>query len=150
MTQFNPEKLSVLYLDKEELDILSRKYTLTHSDFTGELFLSIGSEYDSNKLKKLSVRFMRDEVLAEWKKKNGLYELHIYLHVSGGFIFGSAKFRDTILRSHLPLVFEVFRYAERDLISSKSFLEDALFVVHFKSQRKKYDRIEKMGKLRTT
>ncbi|NPD87922.1 MAG: hypothetical protein HGN29_04315 [Asgard group archaeon] len=51
MVNFNPNKLSVKYLHSENLDILSRKYTLTHSDFTGELFLSIDKDYDYQKLK---------------------------------------------------------------------------------------------------
>jgi len=51
MVILNHEKLNIEYLDSDKLDILSRRYTLTHSDFTGELFLSIGKEYDSKKLK---------------------------------------------------------------------------------------------------
>ncbi|NPD90187.1 MAG: hypothetical protein HGN29_15860 [Asgard group archaeon] len=147
MVNFNPNKLSVKYLHSENLDILSRKYTLTHSDFTGELFLSIGNDYDYKKLNKLYVRFMRDEVLAEWKGKNDKYELHIYTHISGGCILGGAKFRNNIIRSHLPLVFKILKYAERDLIDSNKFLNDASIIVHFKSKRKKYDKIENMGKL---
>ncbi|MHA2357892.1 MAG: staygreen family protein [Candidatus Heimdallarchaeaceae archaeon] len=147
MVSFNPNKLKVNYLDTDDIDILSRKYTLTHSDRTGDLFLSIGKNYDYKKLKKLYVRFMRDEVLAEWKKDDDKYELHIYTHISGGFIFGGAKLRDAIIRSHLPLVFDVIIYAERDLIKTYSFLEEASIFVHFNSKRKKYDRIENMGQL---
>ena len=149
MVDFISEKLTVKYLDSEDLEVLSRKYTLTHSDFTGELFLSIGKGYDYEKLKKTYIRFMRDEVLAEWKKDNDTYELHIYTHISGGFIFGGAKFRNQIIRRHLPLVFEIIKYAERNLIESNRFLEDATIFVHFKSKRKKYDKIEIMGKIKS-
>ncbi|NPD90196.1 MAG: hypothetical protein HGN29_15905 [Asgard group archaeon] len=92
---------------------------------------------------------MRDEVLAEWKRNNEKYELHIYTHISGGFVFGSAKFRDAIIRSYLQLVFELLKYAERDLIDSNKFLEEASIIVHFQSKKKKYDKIENMGKIKS-
>jgi len=150
MSHFKPEKLHIEYLESEDIDILARKYTLTHSDFTGDLFLTIGKEYDYKKIKQFYIRFMRDEVLAEWQKKDEQYELHIYVHISGGFICGGAGFRDKIIRSHLPLVLSLMRYAERELIEKNPVLEEAPFIVHFNSKRKKYDRIEKMGKIGKT
>ena len=149
MSNFKPEKLSIKRLYSDDLEILSRKYTLTHSDRTGDLFLSIGVEYDYQKLKNWYVRFMRDEVLAEWQKNDIEYELHIYVHISGGFIFGGARFRDWIIRNHLPLVFQVIKYAEKDLIEYNSFLEDASIIVHFQSKKKKYDKIENIGDIKS-
>ncbi len=149
MVNFNPDKLSIRKVYSDDLNILSRKYTLTHSDLTGELYLTIGKEYDYDKLKKLYVRFMRDEVLAEWKKNNDNYELHLYVHISGGFIFGGAKFRNAIIRSHLPLVLKILKYSEKDLIGSNTFLEEASIIVHFKSKKDKYDKIEDMGKIKS-
>jgi hypothetical protein len=48
MTRLNPDKLQVAYLAGATPDklIVPRLYTLTHSDTTGEISLSIGSEYD--------------------------------------------------------------------------------------------------------
>lgn len=147
MSSFNPDKLTVKYLDSESMDILSRKYTLTHSDSTGELFLSIGREYDYEKIQKLYIKLMRDEVLAEWKKNKEEYEFHIYVHISGGFIFGGPRFRNWIIRGHLPLVFDLFKYAEKENIKNNPSLKDAEIVVHFNSKRKKYNKIEKIGKI---
>ena len=67
MGRLNPEKLYVTFLSDVEADrlILPRRYTLTHSDITGELFLSIGHDYDKRQISKLYTRWMRDEVLAE-------------------------------------------------------------------------------------
>ena len=44
MFKFQPEKLSVTYKDEIEIKdfLFPRKYTLTHSDESGELFLSKG------------------------------------------------------------------------------------------------------------
>ena len=43
MADFNPEKLHIIYKDSVDVDklVLPRKYTLTHSDSTGDLFLTI-------------------------------------------------------------------------------------------------------------
>ena len=147
MSLFKPEKLHIKYSDNKDIDIISKKYTLTHSDFTGELFLTIGKEYDYKKLRQFYVRFMRDEVLAEWKKNEEKNELHIYVHISGGFICGGAGFRDKIIRSHLPLVIEVLRYAEQEMIQKNPNLEEAAILIHFNSKRKKYNKIEEVGKI---
>jgi hypothetical protein len=45
-----------------------RCYTLTHSDTTGELFLTIGPDFDRAQISGLYTRLMRDEVLAEWRE----------------------------------------------------------------------------------
>ncbi len=47
MSNFNPEKLFVTYKDGVTATgpIIPRRYTLTHSDVTGDLFLTIGCQY---------------------------------------------------------------------------------------------------------
>lgn len=150
MADLNPNKLHVVYKDSvDEFSLkLPRKYTLTHSDSTGELFLTIGTEYDYEQLSSLYTRFMRDEVLAEWKKSNDHYELHIYLHVSGGFTFGWAALRDRIFCHHLPLVLEVFRYGDRKCIEEMPVIGNSQIIVHFQSKKEKYDRIENYGQVK--
>ncbi|MDX1797867.1 MAG: staygreen family protein [Candidatus Lokiarchaeia archaeon] len=150
MADLNPEKLHVVYQDSVDADklVLPRKYTLTHSDSTGDLFLAIGSEYDLEQTSKRYTRFMRDEVLAEWQKKNDHYELHFYLHVSGGFCFGWAGLRDRIFRYHLPLVFQAIRYGDKELIDSLPVIQSSSIFVHFQSKNKKYNKIENFGKVR--
>jgi len=150
MSELNPEKLHVVYKDSIDIDKLElpRKYTLTHSDSTGELFLTIRTEYDYDQISGLYTRFMRDEVLAEWQKKNGDYELHLFLHVSGGFCFGWAGLRDRIFRHHLPLVLEVIRYGDKELFERMPEVKNAKIFVHFESNRKKYDKIEYFGRIK--
>lgn len=150
MADLNPEKLHVVYKDSVDVDklIMPRKYTLTHSDSTGDLFLTIGSEYDLDQISSLYTRFMRDEVLAEWQKKNDHYELHIYLHVSGSFCFGWAGLRDRIFRSHLPLVLQVFRYGDKKLFDEMPAIKNSQIIVHFQSKKKKYDKIENFGQFK--
>ncbi len=150
MTDLNPDNLHVVYKDSiDEVSLkLPRKYTLTHSDSTGDLFLTIGSDYDFEQISSLYTRFMRDEVLAEWQKNNDQYELHIYMHVSGGFCFGWAGLRDRIFCYHLPLVLQAFKYGDKKLIEEMPEIENSDIIVHFQSKNKKYDRIENFGQIK--
>lgn len=47
--KFDAGKLSVSYL-VEEASSSRRRYTLTHNDITGELFLSVGSDYNTDQV----------------------------------------------------------------------------------------------------
>ena len=150
MSDLNPEKLHVEYkgsIAENKLD-LPRKYTLTHSDSTGDLFLTIGSEYDYEQISGLYTRFMRDEVLAEWQKKNGDYELHLYMHISGGFCFGWAGLRNKIFCYHLPLVLQTIKCGDKNLIKAMPELNNTQVIVHFQSKSKKYNRIENHGQIK--
>ncbi|UCC19536.1 MAG: staygreen family protein [Promethearchaeota archaeon] len=139
MTNFNPEKLHVLHQIPNEFNkvIIPRKYTLTHSDSTGDLFLTIGKDYDIDQISNLYTRFMRDEVIAEWLPKNNHYELHLYVHVSGGLIFGWARLRDKIFRNHLPLVLQTIVFGDKKLFEEFPSLKESQIFVHFKSTHKK-------------
>jgi len=68
---------------------LPRRYTLTHSDFTGDLYLTIGSDYNMKQCSGLYTKLMRDEVFAEILEAEKGYALHVYCHVSGGFVIGT-------------------------------------------------------------
>jgi hypothetical protein len=151
MADLNPEKLHVTFkgsVNPNELN-LPRKYTLTHSDSTGDLFLTIGSSYDNDQVSNFYTRFMRDEVLAEWQEKQDDYELHFYLHVSGGFCFGWAGLRDRIFRYHLPMVFQAIRIGDEKLFEETQEIKNSQIIVHFQSKNKKYDKIENFGEIKT-
>jgi len=150
MVGFNPEKLKVVFKASVESSVfkIPRKYTLTHSDSTGDLFLTISNDYDLKQISRIYTRFMRDEVLAEWQKENDSFELHFYVHVSGGFVFGWASMRDRIFRSHLPLVFRTIIYGDKRLFENFPQLKESQIFVHFQSKNKKYNKIENFGKIK--
>ncbi|MFW9922243.1 MAG: staygreen family protein [Candidatus Thorarchaeota archaeon] len=146
MSSLNPKKLHVEYMDSKNNEFsLPRKYTLTHSDQTGDMYLTIGKHYNDEQISNWYTKFMRDEVLGEWLIKNNQKELHLYFHICGGFIFGWAKLRDTIIRSHLKLVFQSIRYGEKELIQIYSELDLSPIYAHFNSKNKKYRVIEQHG-----
>ena len=147
MKRLNPDKLHVKYMPgaNPENITLPRRYTLTHSDRTGELFLSIGTEYDTKQISKLYTKLMRDEVLTELSDYGDSPVFRVYCHVSGGFVFGTANWRYNIFQSELPLVLESIRYGDRTLFEQSPKLEDAAIVIHFQSTNSRFNKVEDWG-----
>ena len=124
-----------------------RRYTLTHSDLTGDLFLTIGSDFDLEKLSGWKAKLMRDEVLAEWLVNEDVFSLHVFCHVSGGFVFGKAEWRYNTFKKELPLVLEAIRYGDRELFEANPELDKSKIVVNFQSSQKRFQRTEVWGEL---
>lgn len=145
MTRLIPEKLRVKFLPRINPDAVEtpRYYTLTHSDTTGDLFLSIGPCYDTKATSKLQTRLKRDEVLAELTKDSNQLVLNVHCHVSGGLVLGRAKWRYDIFCSELPLALEAIRYGDKAFFEQNPQFDQTPVLVHFKSTDKKYDKTEK-------
>jgi hypothetical protein len=146
----SPGKLNINYFSgvNPEGPIIPRCYTLTHSDLTGDLFLSIGREFDEEAISGFYTRIMRDEVLAEWVKEEDGYSLNVYCHVSGGFVVGTAGWRYRIFKRELPLVLKAICKGDNDFFIANPNLESAPIFVHFQSKNKKYHKMKKWGKTR--
>ena len=146
MSAFNPEKLHVHFNDKinSEHLLFPRKYTLTHSDTTGDLFLTIGKNYEYKKFSNLYSKLFRDEVLGEWKNAKQT-RLDIHCHCSGGIVLGSAKWRYSIFRFHMPMVLEAICYGDKSFLAKNQYLQKAPIYVNFHARKKAFDRIEKWG-----
>jgi hypothetical protein len=147
MSRLNPEKLHLRLKAPPvgEGHVAPRCYTLTHSDSTGELFLTIGGEYDLGQIGGWYTRLMRDEVLAEWVEDAEGSSLHVHCHVGGGLVFGSAGWRESIFRRELPLVLETLRYGDGSLFEARPALDQAPIYVHFRGGSGAQDRIEHWG-----
>jgi len=145
LSRLNPNKLHTTFLPPTGVDspLVPRCYTLTHSDRTGDLFLTIAHVFYKKQLKGWQTRIMRDEVLAEWLKNEEVYSLHVYCQVSRGI--GTVKFRDRIFRQELPLVLEAFRYGDQKHFNAHPFLDKSSIWVHFRSKKMKYNKIEDWG-----
>jgi hypothetical protein len=135
MSTLNPNKLHVKFIGDSDPDGPKhpRKYTLTHSDRTGELFLSVGTEFDHDALAGIYNRFMRDEVLAEFLQDKGETALHVYCHVSGGLILGSASWRYAIFQRHLRQVLQAFYMGDEIYLNAYPRIKRPPVVVHFLS-----------------
>jgi hypothetical protein len=73
--------------------------------------------------------------------------LHVYCHVSGGLVVGTARWRYGILQSHMRQVLEAFRYGDRGLFAANPQLDWAPVRVHLHSHRERYDLVEDWGRL---
>jgi hypothetical protein len=64
----NPDKLHVEFIDGASADgpITPRTYTLTHSDMTWDIFLTISPRFNFAQVSGFNTRLMRNEVLAKW------------------------------------------------------------------------------------
>ena len=147
MSRLTPDKLHVHFAAgaTPEGPVAPRRYTLTHSDTTGELFLTIGADYDREQISGWYTRIMRDEVLAEWVEEVSGPALHVHCHVSGGLAFGTSGWRIAIFRRELPLVLEALRYGDAQLFGSHSTLDSAPIRVHFHAVEARYNVVERWG-----
>lgn len=142
MSKFNPSKLSVEFKDgvTPTEPIIPRRYTLTHSDITAELFLTIGKYYDFNK-----INDTRDEVLGEWILLNDKYFFTVNLHLDGPNGLFMTPIRDKIFVKELPLALKAIRYGDNEFFNSHLALDLAPIIVYFNSADPKFNRIENWG-----
>ncbi|WP_078593074.1 staygreen family protein [Evansella clarkii] len=144
MGKLDPAKLFREYRDGAGYSspVSGRRHTLTHSDITGELFLTTGHQfaYDKVDLK------MRDEVLGEWLQNDRGYIYCVYLHVDERqFTLEEASIRNQVFIRELPLALEAVRYGDSNFFSSYPQLDYAPVIVHFKSSYRKLNRRENWG-----
>ena len=139
-------RLEKLYVDiqTDESQHLPRRYTLTHSDSTGDLYLTVANEYDNEQISGWYTRIMRDEVLAEWQILDEEFSLHVYCHISGGLVFGSAEMREAIFRREMPLVLEAIRHGDSKFFEKNPGFDNASIILHFQKSGKDH-KIERFG-----
>lgn len=142
MKRLNPDKLYVEFRTSVTMTepIIGRKYTLTHSDITADLFLTVGLQFAYGK-----VNAMRDEVLAEWRRNNGFLFLYVYVYVDGQFGPAVSAVRNAIFRRELPLALEAIRYGDRRFFVARPDLDNAPIWIHFDSTNPEYNRFECWG-----
>ena len=148
MDHLNPNLLQIEFSDgvNETCPPCPRVYTLTHSDLTGELFLTIGKEINFPQIEGIYTRLMRDEVVAEWRISE-YATLDVYCHVSGGLVFGTPGMRYRIFRYHLPMVLEAFCYGDRVLLKEHPELAKGRVMVHFLACHNRFNKDERWGVL---
>jgi hypothetical protein len=144
MKKLNPEKLFVEFRPgvTPTDPVTGRKYTLTHSDQTGELFLTVAPEYAFDKINR-----SRDEVLAEWILYNGNPMLQVYVYVDGRYGPYISYVRDKVFRREMPLALESIRYGDAELFDRYPSLDKAPIWVRFDSEDPEYDKFEYWGTL---
>ncbi|WZL72525.1 staygreen family protein [Clostridiaceae bacterium 35-E11] len=120
--------------------IVGRKYTLTHSDTTAELFLTIGLQYAYDKINP-----RRDEVLAAWCVYNNMLIMYVYVYVDGAFGYDRAAIRNQIFIRELPLALEAIRYGDRTFFGAHPDLDKCPIFIYFDSTFPCLNRVEYWG-----
>jgi len=140
MSRLNPDKLSVEYMEGVNATdpIIPRCYTLTHSDLTAELFLTIGPNFDYDRITN-----MRDEVLGEWVNRKGEYYFYVYLMVDGEK--GMTVVRNYVFHRELPLALEAIREGDSDFFEAHIEFNFVPILVFFQSKNPKYNKVENWG-----
>ncbi|AFM40434.1 hypothetical protein Desaci_1415 [Desulfosporosinus acidiphilus SJ4] len=140
--KFNPEKLHIEFRNGITPigPILGRRYTLTHSDVTAELFLTVGLTFAYDK-----INMMRDEVLGEWLISCNQCTLNAFCHVGGEMGKESARNRDMIFKRELRLALESIRYGDNSLFKTHPYLDESPIWINFNSVYSEYDRAECWG-----
>ncbi|WP_449623008.1 staygreen family protein [Robertmurraya sp. Marseille-Q9965] len=140
MSKFIPSNLSVKFLPPATpyKPVDERKYTMTHSDETGELFLTIGYCYDESAI---NANF-RDEVLAEWIPRMGQYILSGKVYVCGGeYDEQYAKIRFMIFQKELSLALTSIVYGDRGFYQYYPWLLDSPIYIQFESRYPLYNQL---------
>lgn len=145
MSNFNPNQLFVNLIPPATSahPVEGRRYTLTHSDITAELFLDIGYVFNDKSINSK----MRDEVLAEWRKdKNGRLSLVGKAYVDGGeFSQSVAGARFAIFKKEMATALKGIVYGDRPFYVNHPFLLNAPIYIHYLSVYPQYRQVAFYG-----
>lgn len=146
MSHFSPEKLFVQFNGVTAVcPVVPRRYTLTHSDSTGTLYLTIGTNYAWGKINP-----KRDEVLGEWKRIENDICFYVYLYIDQGeYKQQISEKRFEIFRRELPLALTAIRYGDRHLFNAYPYLDKAPIIICFISVYPQLARRECWGTFRS-
>jgi hypothetical protein len=144
--ELNPLKVFVQYRDamKPYEPVLSRKYTITHSDTTAELFVFVAENYAEDQITR-----MRDEVRIAWEQNEEGLALIGSVIVDGKGVIGNAYIRNEIFYKEMPTALQALRQADRFLFDSMPYLDEAPVIIHFISSNPVYDKTYNFGAIGT-
>ncbi|WP_216829756.1 staygreen family protein [Alkalihalobacterium elongatum] len=145
MSSFTPEKLSVKFIPPANSikPIEGRRYTLTHSDITGELFLDIGFVYNYEAIDPE----MRDEVLAQWEHdRRGHFKLIGQAYVDGGeFSKEVSRFRFDIFNKEMLTALKGMVYGDQRFFVYYPSLLNAPIYIFYESSYPEFNRVLYFG-----
>ncbi|HWK21755.1 MAG TPA: staygreen family protein [Ureibacillus sp.] len=146
MAEFNPQKLTIRYIlpASPTEPIVGRKYTLTHSDNTGHLFLDIGIDYNYEAVNQK----LRDEVIAEWQNDGGIRLLGKVHIDQGNSSFEEAKKRNDIFTKELGTALRGIIFGDRLFLSNFPNFLDAPIYIYFESMFPQFHQLYYYGTTR--
>lgn len=142
MRELDSKKVFVQYRDimKPYEPLADRKYTITHSDITAELFVFVAQNYAEDQITE-----MRDEVRASWEQYKKGTALIGTVMVDGNGATGNAYIRNKIFYNEMPTALQALRKADRFLFNKAPDLDNAPVLIHFISSNPVYDKTYEFG-----
>ena len=142
MRELSPQKVFVQYRDtmKPYDPVMGRKYTITHSDTTAELFEFIAQAYAEDQITR-----MRDEVRIAWQQTETGLALIGSVLVDAIGIIGKPEIRNSIFYSEMPTALQALRQADRFLFDMNPALDTVPVYIHFGSSNPTYDKTYYFG-----
>lgn len=144
MKVLNPQKVFAQYRDglKPYEPVIGRKYTIIHSDVTGELFVIIGNTYADDLITSL-----RDEVKISWEINESRLMLIGSVTLDGDGIKGDAEIRSKIFYNEMPIALQALRQADRFLFEKHYSLDKAPVYIQFISNNPKLHKMYYYGSI---
>lgn len=117
-----------------------RTYTMTHSDDSGDLFVTIGLTYAKDKTGPL-----RDEVYLTWQRLGNKNLLYGEVLIDGEGITSNVKGRYDIFRREMPLALQAIYIADAPLFEAYPELKETPILINFKSTNPMYNKLYSYG-----
>ena len=142
MRELNPQKVFAQYRDvmKPYEPVIGRKYTITHSDTTAELFVFVSEYYAEDQ-----ITAMRDEVRIAWEQDEKGLTLIGSVIVDGKGVRGNADIRNKIFYNEMPTALQALRIADRFLFDKEPILDSTPVFIQFISTNPAYDKMYYFG-----
>lgn len=144
MKYFDASKVIVEFRNdvNYNLPVLGRSYTVTHSDSTGEIFVTIGTQYATDKFNSLN-----DQVLLCMECYNGHFQLNgmVSLDLPGSNY--SAPQRGKIFYDNMNIALMAIRYADRQFYERCCFLDNTPIFIHFCSHEPRLNKVYSFGEI---
>src|SRR5207244_1504296 len=132
-----------------DAEALPRRYSLTHSDRTADLLLSVGTEYDREALDQPQTRQTRDELLAELTGGDQP-RLTVRCGVESREVTGRTAdlgTRRRIFEREMPLALAVIRYGDRFFFERHPDLDQAEIIVEFEPTDLRFQAKRRFGRV---
>lgn len=141
--EFNKNKLEInfIYPMIKTYTLQNRKYTLTHSDNTGTLYLDVANFFN---YKKINID-LRDEVLGSWVLvERNKYSLLLNIYLKGYYPY-EIKRKYEMFKYNLNFAIKAILYGDRGFLIKNNFLLNSNIVVNFSSSYFMYNSSEYYG-----
>lgn len=142
MRNLNPKKVFAQYRGeiKPYEPVTGRKYTITHSDTTAEMFVFIADDYAEDQISQ-----MRDEVRIEWQWNKRGYVLNGSVLVDVNNSEVNSKIRNEIFYREMPTALQALRQADRFMFEKHTMLDNTPVYIKFISNNPEYDKTYNFG-----